>query len=160
MSLPALLLAASFTVFDDTIVVPASQWRAVELKNVSLPARVDGVFSVTAGGSGVRILLMTYLDLQKMRDGQPHSVIAATPYVRAGSISRILQQQERYVMVIDNRQERAGAEVRVRVKADPETAQPLAPRYASPGRQIAVIAGGITFLLLAVAYSLQQWRHR
>jgi hypothetical protein len=136
----ALLLAVAaspghLVLLDETVKVPAADWRAFRIPLRQQPARIECGFSVLEGGSGVRVALL-----------QGHHTLAATAYQRSGGFAYAAAPGE-YVIVLDNRMEGRGpAEVRLRVSLAFDGA-PAGPRTLSPKRRAVVV--GLSVLLFA-----------
>jgi hypothetical protein len=155
MILLGLLLALAaapdrIVLMDETAQVPAASWRDYPIELHQRPAFVECEFKVESGGSGVRVALMQRGEVERLRAGQGHHVLAATGYERHQRF-RFPVPAGDYSVVVDNRLEGRGpAEVHLRVAlvfTDPEPeAQVL-----SPARRAFVIAASILFFL-AVAF--------
>jgi hypothetical protein len=154
MMLLALLLAVSRVLLvNEPVVVPAGEWRALELKLQQRAGRVECAFKVLSRGSGVRVMLTTLRDLQRLRDKAPYSVLDGTPYLRDGSFSYTVSRPGDYVIVIDNRFEGRGpATVHLNVAIDYRDEPVVTPRYAPPRTRAIVIALSTTFFLAVAAY--------
>jgi hypothetical protein len=154
MMLLALLLAASRVLLvNDPIAVPAGEWRALELKLQQRAGRVECSFKVLSRGSGVRVMLMTMRDLQRLRDKSPYSVLDGTPYLREGSFLYKVPRPGDYVIVIDNRFEGRGpATVHLKVAIDHTNEPVIIPRYAPPRTRAIVVALSTLFLLTVFTY--------
>ena len=154
MMVLALLLAASrILVVDDRIVVPAGDWRALELALQQRAGRVECSFKVLSRGSGVRVMLMTMRDLQRLRDGSSYSVLDGTPYVREGSFSYEVTQPSDYVIVMDNRFEGRGpATLNLKVAIDYTDKPVVTPLYAPPRTRAIVMALSTLFFLAVITY--------
>jgi hypothetical protein len=150
----ALLLAASrVLIVDDRAVVPAGDWRALELTLQQRAGRVECSFKVLSRGSGVRVMLMTMRDLQRLRDGSSYSVLDGTPYLREGSFAYKVPRQDDYVIVMDNRFEGRGpATVHLKVAIDYTDEPIVTPRYAPPRTRAIVIALSMLFFLIVITY--------
>ncbi len=149
----ALFFAASVIVVDDPVTIPAGQWRALELGLKQKPGRVDCAFEVRSRGSGVRVMLMTMLDLKKMGKGASFAVLDATPYLREGRFSYRVPRPGDYVIVIDNRFEGRGpATVHLRVTLDFSEDPAIKPRYAPSQTRLTVVLLSMLFLLAVITY--------
>lgn len=114
-----LLLQAvtSVQLVDEVYVIPADDWRYVELGLNQKPALVIARFDVSPPSQKARLALMVRDDLERLQSGQPHSDLAATPYLTQGSLVYNVPAAGDYVMVVDNRGQPA-AQVRLRVRLD------------------------------------------
>jgi len=151
----ALLLALAaapdrLVLMDETVQVPAAQWRAFDLELRQKPALVTCNFAVVHGGSGVRMALLRRDDLDRLRAGERHRELAATEYERAASL-RYPVSGGVYSLVLDNRLEgREPAAVHLRIALVFADGMPEAIELA-PGRKAVVIALSILFFA-AVLY--------
>ena len=137
---------------DETVEVPAAQWRAFDLELRQKPAMVTSNFAVVHGGSGVRMALLRRDDLDRLRAGERHRELAATEYERAASL-RYPAREGAYSLVIDNRLEgREPASVHLRVALVFTDGMPAAIELP-PGRKAAVIALSILFFALVVYFA-------
>jgi hypothetical protein len=151
----AMLLAAAavpdrFVLMDETVQVPAASWRDYPIELRQRPALVECSFSVEGGGSGVRVALMQRAEVERLRAGQRHHVLAATGYERAQRF-RFPVPAGDYSIVVDNRLEGRGpADVHLRVALAFTGPEPEA-QVLSPARRASVVAASILFFL-AVAF--------
>lgn len=157
--LALLLLAAASHVdlVDEAFRIPAGEWRYVELGLRQQAAFVSADFEVQSGSQQVRVALMRRDDLERLRDGQPHGVLAASEPAATGRLRYQVRVPGDYVVVIDNRADPDHpAEAHLRVSLDfggrpgPEVTR------LSPGRQIAVIAISFAVFLGIVSFSAQR----
>jgi hypothetical protein len=138
---------------NQPIVVPAGEWRALDLKLQQRTGRVECSFKVLSRGSGVRVMLMTMHDLRKLRDKSPYSVLDGTPYLRDGKFAYTLSRPGDYVITVDNRFEGRGpATVHLNVAIDYGDESVVTPRYASPRTRAIVIALSTLFFLAVATY--------
>lgn len=101
-----LLLAASperLILLDETVQVPARQWRAFDIELRQRPAIIECRYAVEDGAAGVRVALMHHADLDRFRDGVRHRVLAATEFQRAGTFRYGPGPAGDYSLVVDNR---------------------------------------------------------
>jgi hypothetical protein len=149
----ALLLAARVLVVDDRAVVPAGEWRALELGLQQRVGVVECSFQVVSRGGRVRFMLMTMRDLRNLRDGKRHTVLDATPYAASGSFSYRVPSPGDYVIVMDNRFDGRGpAELRLKVSVDYTDEVAVTPRYAPQSTRTTVIALSTLFFLAVCTY--------
>jgi hypothetical protein len=135
---------------DETVTVPAADWRGIGIPLRRQPARIECGFSVASGGSGVRVALLDRGQFERMNAGQGHRELAATAYRRSGGFAYGAHPGD-YVLVVDNRMEGRGpAEVRLEVTLIFDDARPV-PRTLSPERRAAVVALSVLFFA-AVAW--------
>ena len=131
-------------ILDETVTVPAADWKAFEIPLRQRPARIDCGFEVESGGSGVRLLLIERAELERMSAGQGYHTLAATAYQRSGGFAYRAPPGD-YVIVADNRMEGRGpAEVRLEVELVFDGGGEL-PRTLSPERRAVVVGLSILF---------------
>jgi hypothetical protein len=131
-------------VLDETVTVPAADWKAFPIPVPLRPARIDCGFEVEGGGSGVRLLLIERADFERMSAGQGYHALAATAYQRSGGFAYRAPPGD-YVIVADNRMEGRGpVEVRLQVELVFEAGGAL-PRTLSPERRAVVVGLSVLF---------------
>jgi hypothetical protein len=109
-------ITSAVPLYDDTVRVPRSQWRAVSVSLQQRPATIVVNYKVTAGKSGVRVVLMTREDVRRFRDGLSHRVLAQSAFLSEGSFRHMVTRPGEYQVLLDNRLEGRGpAEVRLSV---------------------------------------------
>jgi hypothetical protein len=140
---------ASPVLFDQIVSVPASQIRTLDIpvtREVVGHSWVDQRgralmeirFAVARPGPNVRVALLTLDEGRRLRRGMSHGVLASTSYQESGTLRRMVDGGELYVLLIDNRLEgRAGANVRTTVSLISGDGP---AREASPLRRLVVIA--------------------
>lgn len=136
-----LLLAGAATrveTVDEIFQLPASEWRYVELQLKQEPVTVLCRFEA-AGSGAVRVALLPADDLARMRQEQPHGILAVTPAGPRGHIRYTVHAPGDYYVVVDNRENNARpAQVRLRVSLDFSGGEP-AVRTLSPRKRAAVV---------------------
>ncbi len=130
---------------DETVQVPAAQWRAFDIELRQRPAIVECRYWVQSAGARVRVALMHPADLERMRTGVRHGELASSDYQTSGGLRYGPGPLGDYYLVVDNRQAgRDSAQVRLAVWL--EFAGPYTEaRELSPPRRLVVV-------LLALAY--------
>src|SRR5215831_9406199 len=100
-----LLLQAvtSVQLVDEVYVIPADDWRYVELGLNQKPALVIARFDASPPAQKARLELMTREDLEHLLAGQPHSSLSVTPFLPQGSLVYNVPVAGDYVIVVDNR---------------------------------------------------------
>jgi hypothetical protein len=154
---PTLLWAdpESAPLLDETVLVPAAEWRAFDIELRQRPAAVECRFWVESGGGRVRLALMPPADLERLLAGARHSELASTDYQTSGGLRYGPGPLGDYCLVVDNRQPgRDDAQVRLAVWLEFPGPYPEA-RELSPRRRLVVN-------LLAAAYLalLARWAAR
>jgi hypothetical protein len=148
----ALALAAAphaLPLMDETVTVPAADWRGFAIPLRQRPALMECSFSVASGGSGVRVMVLERAEFEQMHAGHGYRALAATAYQRSGGFAYAAPPGD-YVVVVDNRMEgRGAAQVRLQVALVFAGGQTL-PRTLSPERR-AVVVGMSVLLFAAIA---------
>ena len=94
---------------DEVYQIPANQWRYVDFTLKQQPALVSATFQVLTGSQQARIALMRSQDLERLRGGQPHGVLAVTPLASSGNLSYYVHWPDDYAIVVDNRADQPSA---------------------------------------------------
>jgi ferric-dicitrate binding protein FerR (iron transport regulator) len=154
-----LLLAAPerLVVMNETVRVPAGEWRpfAIRLKD---GAMLDCRFAVERGESGVRLALVPWGDVGRLRERRGHHLIFSTGYDRTGAFRFALDTPGDYALVVDNRMaDSEPADVRIRV-ALMRAGFRAAGRELSPERRAAVVT--ITSLVFLTGLLWAGWQFR
>lgn len=150
-----LLLAASrVELVDEVYQIPAKEWRYVDLGLTQQPALVTATYQVTAGPGELRLALLRREDLEKLREGAPHSIMHVTSTGAMGSLTHHVRERGEYALVIDN-QGRAPASVRTRIWLDFGRRGPAVTQL-SPKRQLAVIVISFAVFFGIVTFSARR----
>ena len=146
-----LLLASSTSVqlVNEIYLIPAREWRFVELGLNQQPAQVSARYVVEAGSQEVRLALMRREDLDQLRDGIPTHVLDVTDPAASGRLGPRVRGPGEYVIVVDNRGPTT-SKVHLRIDLDFRAVTQLSPK-----RQLAVVA--ISFL---VFFGIVSWSAR
>jgi hypothetical protein len=152
-----LLFAATSRVelVDETYTIPAANWRYIELELKQLPVTVLCDYEVASGSAGVRLALMRRHDLERLRSGQPHGVLAATEPGARARLDHHIRAPGEYVLVLDNREEARSADVHLRVSLDFAARRAPGITYVSPERRLAVI-----LISFGVFFGIVTWSAR
>jgi hypothetical protein len=157
----ALSLAAAPTsveLVDEVYQIPASQWRYVDVTLKQQPAMVSATFQVTAGAGQARIAVMRGQDLERLRAGQPHGVLAVTPLASTGNLSYYVHVPDDYAIVVDNHAAKPST-VHLRVSLDFGGSPGPAVTRLSSRRQVAVILISFGVFFGIVSFSARRlWR--
>jgi hypothetical protein len=160
LALAWILLAAptSVDLVDEVYQIPANQWRYVDLTLRQQPALVSATFQVLSGSPQARIALMRSQDLERLRDDQPHGVLAVTPVASSGNLSYYVRWPDDYAIVVDNHAAQPSA-VRLRISLE-FGGSPGPPVTRVPARrQLAVILIGFAVFFGIVTFSARRlWR--
>ena len=132
-----LLGAPRVQLVNDVFRVPAEDWRYVDFSLRPRAALVTAECRSAAGSAPVRIALLRREDLDRLRAGEAHSVIEATPVGLSNHLDYLLREPGDYALVIDN-EERAPASVHLSVWLDFAQRPPALPQI-TPVRRMAVI---------------------
>jgi hypothetical protein len=155
--LPLLLLAAagSRVALDDTIEIARAEWRFVEITARQAQLVVNCEFEALSNSGEVRAVWIARKDLESFRSGTPENIIAATPYGASGKLRSVAPGAGSYAMAFQNPPSARGpVRVRAKVWLDPAAS----PRYASPGRRLAVIFISCVFFFAVVSVSAMKLR--
>jgi hypothetical protein len=160
VALAGILLAAptSIELVDEVYQIPANQWRYVEVTLKQQPAMVSATFQVLTGAGQARIALIGSQDLERLRGGQPHGVLAVTPLASSGNLSYYVHAPDDYAIVVDNRAAKPSA-VHLRVSLEfGGSPGPPVTRLSRP-RQLAVILISFAVFFGIVSFSARRlWR--
>jgi hypothetical protein len=160
LALAGILLAAPIGVelVDEVYQIPSNQWRYVEVSLKQQPALVSASFQVLTGAGQARIALMRGQDLERLRGGQPHGVVAVTPLASSGNLSYYVHVPDDYAIVVDNHADKPSA-VHLRIALEFGGSPRPAVTRLSPRRQLAVILISFAVFFGIVGYSARRlWR--
>lgn len=154
---PLLLLAASTRVdlVNDVYHIPPREWRYVELGLKHDAALVSARFEGLGNPREVRLALMRRDDLEHLRNGLPHGVIAETTAGRTGELNSYVPATGNYVLVVDNLSD-AVAKLHLRVSLDFTAPPGPEARQLSPERQLTVIAISFAVFFGIVTFSARR----
>jgi hypothetical protein len=157
LSIFALAAATRVELVDEVYPIPADEWRYVELGLKQQPVMVEASYQVNGGSEQVRLALMRREDLEHLRQGLPHGVMAVTEPGRSGSLHCRARPPGDYVIVVDN--EMGGgqpASVHLRIWLD--FANDGAPEVTrlSPERQRGVVLISCAAFLGIVTWSARK----
>ena len=155
-----MLLAAptSVELVDEVYQIPANEWRYVELSLKQQPALVSATFQVLTGSEQARIALMRGQDLERLRNGQPHGVLAVTPLASHGNLSYYVRWPDDYAMVVDNHAANPSA-VHLHISLEFGGGEEPAVTRISGRRQLTVILISFAVFFGIVSYSARRlWR--
>ena len=135
--------------------IPAKPgWRYIPLGLNQRPARVLAEFE-TSDPRQVRIALMRQEDVERMRDGVPHGVLAATTLGASGRLDYAVRHAGEYGLIIDN-QSHESARVHIRLRLDFSGRQGPEVTMLSPERQLSVILLSFAFFFGVVTFSARR----
>jgi hypothetical protein len=157
LALLVLLAASSVELVDEVYQIPPGEWKYIEVNLRQRPARVTAAFVVDTAPGKVRLALMTRADLERMREDEPHGLLAVTEFRRSGGLDFRVREPGDYVLVVDNRSSKAqAAAVHLHIALD--FARPSRPGVTrlAPERQITVIVLSFAFFFAVVTYSTRK----
>jgi hypothetical protein len=145
-------------ILDETVTIPAADWKAFGIPLRQRAARIECGFTVESGGSGVRLLLIERADFERMSAGQGYRPLAATEYERSGGFAYGAPPGD-YVIVADNRMEGRGpAQVHLQVALVFDGGVGP-PRTLPPGRRAVVVGLSVLFFgAVALVAGGRLWR--
>lgn len=153
------LLAASTSVelVDEIYRIPAAEWKYVEVNLRQNPALVTASFQVEAGSDKVRLALMNHADLERLREGLPHGVLAVTEAGKSGGLNFRVGEPGDYVLIVDNRSGKTQhAAVHLRIALDfARSSVPIVTRLGRQ-RQMTVVVLAFAFFFGVVTYSARK----
>ena len=157
VALAGILLAAPTGVelVDEVYQIPANQWRYVDFTLKQQPALVSATFQVLTGSPQARIALMRGQDLERLRDGQPHGVLAVTPLASSGHLDYYVHWPDDYAIVVDNHAAQPAA-VHLRISLEFGSSPGPAMTRLSPRRQFVVVLLGFAVFFGLVSYSARR----
>jgi hypothetical protein len=158
--LAALLLlapAAGKDLMDDVHQISAGDWKYVEIPLHQTPARITASYQVLSGSGRVRMLLMPREDLQWMNSGDPSGILT-TPEGPRGYFTDPIRRLGDYVIVLDNREGRRYAAVRLHISLDYGTKGENDVGQLSARRQFTVIAISCVAFMGIVGFSARRLR--
>lgn len=153
-----LLLAAptSIELVDEVYRIPPAEWRYVELDLKQQPALVSASYQVEAGSQQVRLALIRREDLERLRDGLPHGILAVTAPGPSGNLDYHVRRPGDYVIVLDNQAGPKPAAVHLRIGLNFSGGQEPEVTQISPRRQLTVIAISFAVFFGIVTYSARR----
>ncbi len=157
IALALLLFAAAaptLELVNEVYQIPAGEWRYVEVGLKQQTALVSADFQSLAGSKEVRLALMRREDLEHLRGGLAHGVLAVTPASGAGVLQSPVGEPGEYVLVVDNLGEQP-ASVHLHVRLDfTRHAGPAVTRL-SPERRLTVV-----LISFGVFFGIVTWSAR
>ena len=154
--IPALFVLAAATtqrllIVDETVRVPASQIRTVNLSIAARQALFECEFKVTGPGRRVQLALMTWEEAERLRQGERTSeILKSTPSSGSGSL-RAMVRGGRYRLILDNREEdRDPSDVHVQVWLTFGTPVPIELSWR---KRVVIVLASLTFFFAVVWYT-------
>jgi hypothetical protein len=115
---------------------------------------VTAIYEVVSGPPELRLALLRREDVEKLREGAPHSVIDVTPAGPRGRLHYQVRERGEYALVIDN-QGRAPASVRTRIWLDFGRRGPTVTQL-SPRRQLVIVLISFAVFFGIVTFSARR----
>jgi hypothetical protein len=144
--------------FDQTVSMPRSQWRAIRVSLTERPATLRCRFRVEEGSAGIRAIVMTVQDTERFRKGEPFRMLAATKTGSEGTLDFRIPRPGEYMLLIDNRSDGVGAvDLRLRAWLDFHEGEQFARELS---RQTRWLVSGLGLIWLGVAGGWPAWRIR
>lgn len=153
--------------FNYSFDVDPGEWRYFDMPTKESNARLRVQYEVQwpQRTRGVRVLVESEEQFERLRQNQPHQETASLPYQREGTIDVRLPSPGRYVVVIEN-----GAETRRRCRVEMDVTLTTGPEpetlpvsYASHQTRLAVVmtsAAGFVLILVFSGRALWQATRR
>jgi len=142
---------------SQVIEVPAHDWGQFEIALLQRPAFVDANFAVVSGSPTMRMALLDRADFERLRNGDPHGMLAATGAGAIGALHYHVRRPGRYVIVLDNRAS-VDRPTKVRVSVWVDFSPPGGPDVSeiSPERRLIVVLISCTVFFSVVTFSLRR----
>ena len=156
LSMFVLSAATRVELVDEVYPIPAEEWRYVELGLKQQAALVLAAYEVNGGSEHVRLALMRREDMEHLRQGLPHGVMAVTNPGRSGSLRCQARPPGDYIVVVDNEMGAKPASVHLRIWLDfsPHTASEV--QGISPERRRTVVLLSFAVFLGIVSWSARK----
>ncbi len=150
LSLFLLLSSSSRVVIDDTVEVPAAEWRYVDIAAKEANAVVSCEYEAVTPKAEVRLVWIARKDLDLFRSGERQRLLAASAFGSDGALRSVAPAAGDYAIVIENLpSSRSSAKVKLKVWLR----SPVNPQYASPERRLTVILLSCIVFLGMVSFS-------
>lgn len=157
LALAALVLVASsarVALVDEVFQIPASDWRYVPVLVREKTALVAVDFHERSGSPEIRVALLRKGDVERLRGGRPHGMLATAGPAPAGRLRYPAAEPGEYAIVVENGGDRPAA-VHLRAWLDFGARPGPAVSRVSPPRQLAVI-----LISFAVFFGIVTWSAR
>jgi hypothetical protein len=150
-----LMLAASrVELVDQVDQIPANEWRWIPIGLSQQPALVAAAYEVLSGPPEVRLALIPKEDIEKLKEGAPHRVIAVSLPSSGGRLHYQVRERGEYAVVIDN-QGRNPASVRTRIWLDFGRRGPAVTQL-SPRRRLVIVLISFAVFFGIVTFSARR----
>lgn len=150
-STTSITASTSVVLVDQTFVVPANDWRFVDLGLRQRTAEVKAEFAVQ-DGPPVQMLLMEHADLERLNRSEAHAAVAATTVSAHGRLDVHTPKPGNYVVVLENHSGGGiPAQVLLHVSVDFVEATQI-----TPARQLTVVSLSLAVFLAIVSYSARR----
>lgn len=133
---------------ERTVYVPPLKSASFPLTLPSAKGLLTTRFEVQSNKSGVRVLVFSPEEYERLAKGQANRSLSATDYARDGELSTHIRNQKVVRLVFDNRMEgRSTAEIKVRAEFVEQSGAQLTPE---PWRANALVSGAFFLMGLGV----------
>ncbi|HWB85258.1 MAG TPA: hypothetical protein VG675_14035 [Bryobacteraceae bacterium] len=158
LATPALANAAParINLVDEVYRIPPDEWRYVEVGLNQRPALVAADYEVQSGPKHVRLILMRREDMELLRAGEPHGMLAATAEGPSGKLRFHVRTPGNFALVVDNRGSSQPARVFLRVSLDFSGRRSAEATFLSRRRQFTVILLSFLVFFAIVIYSARR----
>ena len=150
------LASTQVDVVDEVYRIPPGEWRYIEIGLKQSTATLSADYDTRDASSHVRLALMERPDLELMRAGRAHGLLAVTAPGTSGRLRYRVRRGGDYVIVADNRRDRVhAAAVHLHVWADFARFAPTVTELP-PRRQFTVIVISFACFFAVVTYSARR----
>ncbi len=132
--------ARGVTLMDDVVTIPGGQWRSVPIQLKQQSGVVRCSFRLIHGSAGVRAVILTRDQANRLREEAAHSVLAGTGYAREAEFVVPVMAPGEYELVIDNNLDRRdAAELHLSVALAFGDSQALRVRNVEPEKRALIL---------------------
>jgi hypothetical protein len=149
-----LLIALLTVIIDGEVLLPRSNWRAIDVRVPQPGTIVKTTFRAPENSSRVQAYLVTRVDADRFARGGALRPLAMTTFEQEGMFHYVAEQAGDFILLLDNRIEgRRATQVHLQV----ELLGPASTvRTVPPERRRFVELASVMFFLAVVAYSARQ----
>ncbi|MEJ7608209.1 MAG: hypothetical protein WKF37_18565 [Bryobacteraceae bacterium] len=149
-------LALLLVLADSIVIVPASQFTAIEVKVPAHNTIVDGSFTVREGGTRVQAILLDREQAERFHRGRSIRPVYMSAYAGRDRFRETLRDAGDYVLILDNRLEGRMA-TKVHLRLDVSGARSVLVTELPAARRHAVVALSLLFFGFTVALTAWQF---
>lgn len=150
----AVLLLA--ILFDQTLEVPASRWKTIDLPVAAADMLLEASYSVPSSTSRVALILLTREDALRFESGRSIWPLESTGWSYDGRLRHRFQRAGSYALVLDNRIE-GRRPTAVALKVELTSAGEVTVRELSPQRRTIVITISLLLFVAIVMFAARQF---